>query len=406
MAGSPGNPIPIPRLLNQNRTMFIIISYIFYCCAGLYITGLLIFLSGLYFPNRKRQSEHLKVSVVIAARNEETSIGHLLSDLKKQTYPQACFEVIVADDHSTDRTAELVRDLVQSDPRFHLMRVNTTEKGLTAKKNAIHQALQKSRGEIILSVDADCRVKSTWIETMVSYFTPETGMVVGFSQLGRRGEKRSIFEKIQALDFLMLCAAAQGSLNLGIPLAATGQNLGYRRKAFEEIGGFSKVGHRISGDDVLLLQLISRHSKWKIRFAPDKRGYNSSNPEQTLHRFLHQRTRWASNGSYQARLNPGFFLYVLNTYITNLTSLTILPVSLLTDQPVVLPAIGLTLKWVAEFLLAMRGARVYHRTDLLAIFPLWAILQIPYVVYIGAAGTLGQFTWKNRKHRAAGRQSV
>jgi len=46
-----------------------------------------------------------KISVIIAARNEEENIGKLLLSLEKQTYSRHLFEVIVVDDHSTDNTA-------------------------------------------------------------------------------------------------------------------------------------------------------------------------------------------------------------------------------------------------------------------------------------------------------------
>lgn len=54
-------------------------------------------------------SPQTSISVIIAARNEEDNIGHLLEALQKQTYPAELFEVLVVDDHSTDRTADIVQ---------------------------------------------------------------------------------------------------------------------------------------------------------------------------------------------------------------------------------------------------------------------------------------------------------
>src|SRR2546423_11187011 len=51
----------------------------------------------------------IKISVVAAARNEEKNISALLDALQTQSYPKELFEVIVADDHSTDRTAEIIK---------------------------------------------------------------------------------------------------------------------------------------------------------------------------------------------------------------------------------------------------------------------------------------------------------
>lgn len=366
---------------------------------SIYSIGLLCFFIGLFFPNRVRQDKRYSVSVVIAIRNEEENIGFLLSDLVNQTYPNDSFEVIVVNDHSEDGTVQVVEEFVQKASNIRLIHAIETEKGLTPKKNALYQGIKRSSGEIILTTDGDCRVLSTWVETMVSYFRPDVGMVVGFSELGRLGEKRPIFQQLQAADFLSLMAAAQGALNLGWPLAASGQNLAYRRSAFDEVGAFSRIGHRVSGDDVLLLQLIRKRTSWKIRFAASEQAYNVSRPEETLSDLLNQRKRWASNGSYQFILNKPFFLYVLATFFVNLSLLAAIPICCLTSAGFLIPLSCLILKFIVEGLIAVKGCHVYHRVDLLKIFPIWFVLQIPYVVLVGAIGSLGGFAWKQRSHR-------
>ncbi len=270
--------------------------------------------------------------------------------------------------------------------------------GLIAKKNALNQGIQQSRGEIILSTDADCHVKPTWIEMMVSYFTDDVGMVVGFSQLGTKGKSYSLFEKLQAADFLSLMAAAQGSLNLGCPLAASGQNVGYRKAAFHAVGGFKKIKNRISGDDVLLLQLIRRCTNWKIKFAPLPNAFNWTEPEKTLKSFLNQRKRWASNGSYQVKLNLGFFLFILSTFLMNLIVIFGTPIYIFMFHSMGLPIGCVLIKFFIEFLLTLKGATVYQRRDLLKYFPIWMILQVPYVIFTGLMGSLGHFIWKDRKY--------
>jgi len=360
--------------------------------------GLILFFIGLFFPNRKQQDEKPDVSIIIAARNEESYIKHILRDLMDQNYPKNKLEIIIADDHSEDTTGQVVKTFSRKDPRIKYFRVTNIEKSLTTKKNAIFQGIQISRGEIILTTDADCRVLPTWVETMASYFTPNVGMVVGFSQLGCKGKKRSLFQKLQAIDFLSLMSAAQGALNINCPLAASGQNLAYRRSAFEEVGGFNKIGHRISGDDVLLLQLIKQHTPWKIRFAPSPKSYNSSEPEQSLRDLFNQRKRWASNGSYQIKLNKFFFLFVILTFVVNVSLLISLFAVLILSKSAVLIFISLISKLCAEGFLILKGCHVYRRFDLFMIFPLWFILQIPYVFLVGLFGTTGQFTWKNRIH--------
>ncbi len=362
---------------------------------SLYSAVLICFFAGLFRPVRARSQERPFVSVVVAARNEDRTIGLLLGDLVAQEYPAGLYEVIVADDGSSDRTGDVVRSMAAKHALIRYISIRTQIKGLTAKKNALAQGIENAKGDLILTVDADCRVLPTWIRTMVSYFTPEVGMVAGFSQLGAPGQKRTVFETLQALDFLALMSAGQGSLNLGIAWAASGQNLAYRKRAYGEVGGFQKVGHRLSGDDVLLMQLLRKHTSWKIRFASDPAAFNTSKPESTVAGLLRQRTRWASNGAYQLFLNPAFFLYAVDTYLANLLLLLSLPLLAFGLSPWIL-LFCLFLKLSSEALLLLRGSEVFRRKDLLALFPLWFLWQVPYVVFTGAAGTLGRISWKER----------
>jgi cellulose synthase/poly-beta-1,6-N-acetylglucosamine synthase-like glycosyltransferase len=286
---------------------------------------------------------------------------------------------------------------VKKDSRFRTVESGPAEGRLTAKKHALLRGIQSSRGEIILSTDADCRVLPTWIETLVSYFEADVGMVVGFSQLDVPGSRMTLLEKLQALDFLALMTAARGALNLGHPLAASGQNLAYRRLAFDEVGGFHSIGHRISGDDVLLLQLVRMTTSWKIRFAPSAAGYNTSRPEKSLSALLNQRRRWASNGAYQRKLNRGFFLYVLNTFALNCMVLGY-GVTLLFQHNPSAWITCVSIKFAAEGLIAAAGCFATRRGSLLKVFPFWACLQIPYVIFVGLFGSIGSIDWKSRRH--------
>jgi len=180
------------------------------------------FLIALFFPNRNRTNKKVFISVVIAARNEEKNIGNILNHLINQTYPRELYEIIIVNDGSEDRTGEIINKFARKHSNIRHIRAKVDKTiGLTAKKNALNQGIQQSKGELILSTDADCHVKPSWIETMVSYFTDDVGMVVGFSQFGHPKGKYSVFEQLQAIDFLSLMGAAQGSINLGCPLSAS-----------------------------------------------------------------------------------------------------------------------------------------------------------------------------------------
>lgn len=372
---------------------------IFYIITALYLVIISVFLIGLHYPNKKICDKKYNVSVVVAARNEEKNIGNILDDLVNQTYPKNLYEILIADDGSEDSTGTIIDNYARNYQNVrHIWAEVDQSTGLTAKKNALNQGISASSGDLILSADADCRVKPGWIETMVSYFTEETGMVVGFSQIGKPGTKYSLFEGLQALDFLSLMGAAQGSINWGCPLAASGQNLAYRKQAFEDIKGFELIKDRISGDDVLLLQLIYKLTNWKIRFAPSDKAFNFTLPEKSAKSFLNQRKRWASNGSYQLKLNKIFFFFISVMFLINAVLVLGTPIYYFLFHSITPPLICLTAKLFIEFLITFKAVKIYRRKDLLKYFPLWMIVQIPYVVFTGILGSFGHFKWKDRTH--------
>ncbi len=360
---------------------------------GAYVAGLWWFSRGIG-PQAPTGSGTPFVSVVVAARNEAAAIGVLLEGLAGQQYPFDHWEVIVVDDGSDDGTASRVQSQSPALPHLQLL----TSRG-TGKKAALSQGIAAARGEIVLSTDADCRVPPGWVQGMAASFGPGVDMVVGFSQIAEPGQVRGWREGFEALDFLHLMGAAQGSAAKGSALAASGQNLAYRAEVFGQVGGFSRVEDRASGDDVLLLQLVRRFGKGRIVFSTDPGTYVVHPPSASWGALLRQRARWASNAPYQIFLNRGFFAYISLVFAANLLlvlSPVLALVGVLGGQVVVLVWVG---KVLAEARLSWRVTAFFGRQDLRPLFPMWAFVQPFYLVLAGLLGALGCFEWKGRKHR-------
>ena len=361
-------------------------------------TSLAVAPAALSGPGPAIQAERLPVvSVVVAARNEESRIGTCLALLTAQDYPAQHYEIIVVDDGSTDGTAAVVEALASNGPvATRLVRAE----GGAGKKAAMARGVDQSSGEIVLTTDADCQVPPTWISAMVSHFAAaDVGMVIGFSQIGAPGESYTWLAGWEAEDFLLLMAAAMGSAGAGHPMAASGQNLGYRRVAWAQVGGYTSVMQRVSGDDALLLQLIRRTGCWRVRFASDGGGAAVHPPCSGLGALLRQRARWASNGPYLLHLDPILFLHLCLTLSVNalLVATPVLWASGLVPAPVL--AAAWTAKVGAELALHGRAARVFRRADLHRFFPLWALFQPCYVILAGVLGMAGRISWKGRQYR-------
>jgi cellulose synthase/poly-beta-1,6-N-acetylglucosamine synthase-like glycosyltransferase len=141
------------------------------------------------------------VSVLVAARNEETNIGACLAALLDQEFLPERFEIWVGDDDSQDHTAFIVNEMRKSDPRIHLLPISEKRTGMPGKANVLAQLAHYAKGDLILITDADVRVGTGWIRTMVECFTPDIDMISGVVTL----YGRSLFAQLQNADWLFFC---------------------------------------------------------------------------------------------------------------------------------------------------------------------------------------------------------
>src|SRR4051794_30709513 len=99
--------------------------YIYYGSAVIYIAFILFCWVGwrrIPIQANRPYNPSTSVTVIVPARNEEVNILNCMEDLAEQDYPAAMYEVILVDDHSTDATAELVKEFadVNNEKRFIL----------------------------------------------------------------------------------------------------------------------------------------------------------------------------------------------------------------------------------------------------------------------------------------------
>ncbi len=371
------------------ETVFLILA-LFYCGV------ILFFYTGIVREKRRPRpvaATHPFVSVLIPARNEATHITATLESLVRQTYPPDRYEVLVIDDHSGDDTGGVVRRFIETHRLCHFRLLTHRNHGgqRTYKKSAISYAMREARGEIILTTDADCRVQPGWIASMVSCFTAQTGLVAGLISFERRHE-RTLFHKLQTLEFAGLVFAGVGAIGNHYPLICNGSNLAYRRAAFDEVGGFTGHEHIPSGDDDLFMQNLHRRTNWKIRYNLDAGAINYTRPLDTLRQFFHQRARWAS----KSRDYPDMATFALLLLIYLFYGLILLsPLLFWTGS--MSRAIwmgGLALKMVPEFAVIYQATGILRRRDLLRYFPFAELAQIPYIVSAGFAGFFKLFRWK------------
>jgi cellulose synthase/poly-beta-1,6-N-acetylglucosamine synthase-like glycosyltransferase len=328
----------------------------------------LMLLWGTLRQRPQRVSDQPFVSVLIAARNEETRIGRCLDSLLRSQYPASQYEILIIDDRSVDRTREVAENFGRVYSQVKVIPITHRIANMSGKASALCQGLRQARGEIILMTDADCEVPPNWMPQMISYFAPHIGLVGGFTLLTRIEKKSSVFAKIQTLDWIYLLSVGAGAAGLGKPVSILGNNFAFRRAAYEAVGGYEALGFSII-EDFALMRAIHKQTPWQICFPLDPQLVITSEPELNWRDFFEQRQRWAAGGKEVGLLAKAFMLIAFWGHVACLTA-TFISIPLMLSCLLTLTS--------TDFLLLWRSMRRLERTDLLAIFPLFEIYYFLY----------------------------
>jgi chlorobactene glucosyltransferase len=188
------------------------------------------------------------VSVLIPARNEEENIEACLKSLQKQDYPN--FEIIVLDDNSKDRTAEIVEAAAAKDGRIKLIKGELLPEGWAGKPFACHQLAENAKGSWLLFIDADTTSEPHMLRsTLALAIELKLSLLSGFP----RQIAESLPEKIAMpiMYFIIMSWFPLWWLHRSIghrPSLTIGQFLLFRREEYWRIGGHMAVKDRILED--------------------------------------------------------------------------------------------------------------------------------------------------------------
>ncbi|WP_316851469.1 glycosyltransferase family 2 protein [Pedobacter agri] len=334
-----------------------------------------------------------KVSVIVAARDEELNIRRTIDDLVNQDYPKHLTEIIFIDDHSTDRTAEIVASYADSGVK--LIKLNEDRALNSYKKKAIQTAIGSCSGDLIVTTDADCKMGVKWLSSVVSFYQ-EKGYKMISSPVAYFEEK-SLFERLQSLEFLYLIGLGASTIGNKQPSTCNGANLAYEKNTFYEVGGFQGIDDLASGDDELLLHKIAAKYPGKIGFLKNRDAIVYTHAKENLRSFIQQRKRWASKSTRyknKAIIVLGVFVWIFNlSIIANFVTGLFIPgfLSVTFYQ--------LLVKMILETLFLWDVTGFAQRRRLLVLIPALNVLHILYIVYIGIAGNSGKYNWKGRMVR-------
>lgn len=359
---------------------------ILYLFLAFYFLFHLTLLVGIVLNTRKPAESSYRpfVSVIVAARNEQEYIGNCIESLLKLDYPHDKLEILLVNDRSTDSTRDIMLKYAEKNPVLKYIEIENVEGKLKGKTNALSVAVRQAKGEIIFTTDADITIKPTWVGEMVKYYDDQTGVVSSFSTI----QPKNINWGMQSFDWFYLLGLAAGGDGIGFPMSCLGNNMSYRKSAYDAVGGYENIKFSVT-EDFMLLHTIRNKTKMKTSFPVDTNVMNATFPCKNIREIYRQKKRWGRGGldSASASILAGgvawlsAFCMAFGIFAGFIPYLTFVVGKALVDCLFILPM-------VREF----RMWKVYLYLIPFEIYFTVYILLSPFIIFVGK-----KVVWKEQK---------
>ena len=325
-------------------------------------------------------------TLIVPFRNEEENFVKTLDTLRNLKVA----EIIFCDDHSEDRSAEIVAHYIRQFDLPHWKLI--TNSGL-GKKAAITSAVIWSRHDIIMTTDADCFLTNKGINHLVSFFRhPSIQMVCGPVTV-MPGD--SFLEKYQVAEWASISLVTNYFFKIKKPLMCSAANMAYRKDAFLSVDGYRHNEFVSSGDDEYLLKKIAKH------FGPASIMY-TCHPDAVVKTiatadfktYISQRARWAGKWkAHRQAEHAGTALLFFVIALIQVSSVGLLGGSLIN-------IVCFFVFWIAKIavdqLVLGKVMEVYHKKQSILTMVSNSVFHPLSVILIGIFSIFVKNTWKGR----------
>ena len=255
------------------------------------------------FRDTKKSDVKVKVSVLLAVRDEEELLPGCLDSLYNQDYPGELVEIIVGDDDSTDRTPQILKEYQERYPGLVIRRIEEQTSSSVGKANVLSQISELATGDYLLITDADTRPNKNWIKNVVAEMEGnQADMLVGVTSVSGK----SILESLQNYEWIIILSIMKILSDLGIPVTGLGNNMALRAESYFKSGGYADLPDSITEDFALVRRFKKSGFKILNSFQPGTLA--ATNPLESFSALLNQRKRWM-RGAF--KINGAFVLVLL-----------------------------------------------------------------------------------------------
>jgi poly-beta-1,6-N-acetyl-D-glucosamine synthase len=279
---------------------------------------------AFYFAFSKTGEEEFSpqtfISIILPVRNEEKNIAVCLESLDGLNYPKELFEIILVNDHSTDRTKAIAEQFSKLIPNLHLL---DNLPGSEGKKSAITLGIQSAKGNFIATTDGDCIVPEKWLLNIAEEFEKRDAVFIAGPVAYKK--RFRLFRDLLQIEQVVLQIVSAGAMNMGFPVMCSGANLAYTKQFFRDSGGYAN-DRFASGDDMMLMLKARQLKKSKLHFITKKSSIVRTNAAGGFAEAIQQRSRWMSKFSaYKTGLTGmiGILVFLANFLLLALAAISL-----------------------------------------------------------------------------------
>ena len=329
-----------------------------------------------------------KVSIIVIARNEEKNIESCLTSISSNDYPKENYEVILVDDHSTDDTVHLAKELNLQNLRIILL--SELDQPIYSKKSGQRLAVGEAKYDIIIQTDADCIVGKDWIRTMIYHHSNNLMSTGPVAMVGGN----TFLSKWQTYEQIGTMIATNAGIKSGYWYNANAANMIFSKDEYI-VYSKEKMYDHASGDDIHLINFLSRRQA-AISFICDQRALVATQVEKSWPDFFAQRIRWATKTKgYQWN---GLKIFMVLMFLFHFSIFLSLPLSLFLGWSYfILFLVTFLLKYFTDCIVIGRGHQFFKPDNKFALSPIFSLAHTIYLVTIGIRALLvTSYIWKGR----------
>ncbi len=286
------------------------------------------------------------VSIIVPAWNEQEGIITTVEGLLQSEYQRV--EILVVDNASTDNTGVNVRNLIREHKKQQrLLGINEgitvryIYEGTQGKGHALNTGLREAKGDIIMSIDADCYVPPATIKNFVAYFAdPDVMAAVGNVRIGNTD---TVLGVVQYLEFLFSFYFKKAESLVNTVYIIGGAAGAFRREVFDQLGPYNTSN--ITEDIELSVRIQA--AGMRIAYAPDALVFTEG--AVSLTGLMKQRLRW-KRGRFETFRDHRYLFFSRDKKHNPILSWIIFPLAIFGELQLSLEILFLTFLYVFSYI--------------------------------------------------------